>query len=597
MRVHFHEMGLLEELRYRLQHPAALLIVLPNGTGQAHQRPAVRVRRSPAAIARRDLGELPARLAGPAGRAASSRISPPIRAGPRRCTNGSTLTGAPAAAAAGRTPARSGGALAAAVLQPGALPVLSVRGTAAVPARRRVGVRASAAGSTRRFSGAAWPASCSPSSASRPSTNTSTRAWAPTGCSTRPMRRRCPTAVLWLGVAAFAGALAVGVYLTVRGGWPILAFALLGGAAAIFYVAPPIRWAYRGLGEPSSRSRTGRGWCSAASICTRARFRGGALCASLVPGLLIMALAVVNAIPDFHQDRLVGKRNLVVRLGRRRAVRLYLALAGGADCSWCRSASPRACFRGRASRRCSLCRCSWSSARRAARTPLNAARSSCPRCAHIVALLPASRSRCSRRASWCMLALSASAGHYQHRAPRGAAASSRGSSRATATCAACTAAPSRRPESACPTSSTPTRRCGSRTRSSRNEVPYVMLCGGEPLVVPHFLAVADRLGRAGVQLKIETNGQRFDAAVVARLARLPIRSIQISLDGDTQEVYARQRARRLAREGARGLPRRARGGPAARGHLRAHAAQHPRGRGRDRACPRRSAHSASIPAR
>jgi MoaA/NifB/PqqE/SkfB family radical SAM enzyme len=31
MRVHFHEMGLLDELRYRLEHPAALLIVLPNG--------------------------------------------------------------------------------------------------------------------------------------------------------------------------------------------------------------------------------------------------------------------------------------------------------------------------------------------------------------------------------------------------------------------------------------------------------------------------------------------------------------------------------------------------------------------------------------
>ena len=46
----------------------------------------------------------------------------------------------------------------------------------------------------------------------------------------------------------------------------------------------------------------------------------GALWASLVPGCLIMALAVVNAIPDFHQDRLVGKRNLVVRLGRQRAV-------------------------------------------------------------------------------------------------------------------------------------------------------------------------------------------------------------------------------------------------------------------------------------
>ena len=75
----------------------------------------------------------------------------------------------------------------------------------------------------------------------------------------------------------------------------------------------------------------------------------------------------------------------------------------------------------------------------------------------------------------------------------------------------------------------------------RDEVPYVMLCGGEPLVAPHFFALAETLGRGGVQLKIETNGQRFDAAVADRLARLPIRSIQISLDGDTQDVYERQR--------------------------------------------------------
>lgn len=31
MRVYFHEMGLLEELRYRIRHPAALFILLPNG--------------------------------------------------------------------------------------------------------------------------------------------------------------------------------------------------------------------------------------------------------------------------------------------------------------------------------------------------------------------------------------------------------------------------------------------------------------------------------------------------------------------------------------------------------------------------------------
>jgi len=76
---------------------------------------------------------------------------------------------------------------------------------------------------------------------------------------------------------------------------------------------------------------------------------------------------------------------------------------------------------------------------------------------------------------------------------------------------------------------------------ARNEVPYVMLCGGEPLVAPHFFRLAEALGAAAVQLKIETNGQRFDAGVAERLARLPIRSIQVSLDGDSQEVYERQR--------------------------------------------------------
>jgi len=72
-------------------------------------------------------------------------------------------------------------------------------------------------------------------------------------------------------------------------------------------------------------------------------------------------------------------------------------------------------------------------------------------------------------------------------------------------------------------------------------VPYVMLCGGEPMVVAHFMDVAESLGSRGVQLKIETNGQRLDGAAAQRLAALPIRSVQVSLDGDTPEVYARQR--------------------------------------------------------
>lgn len=136
--------------------------------------------------------------------------------------------------------------------------------------------------------------------------------------------------VLILGILGFAGALAVGVYLTERAGWPILAFAVLGGLAAVFYVAPPIRWAYRGLGETVIALSYGP-WMVLGSLYLHAgTLAWGAFWASLVPGLLIMALAVVNAIPDFHQDRLVGKRNLVVRLGRRGGVFLYLSLAASA---------------------------------------------------------------------------------------------------------------------------------------------------------------------------------------------------------------------------------------------------------------------------
>jgi len=72
-------------------------------------------------------------------------------------------------------------------------------------------------------------------------------------------------------------------------------------------------------------------------------------------------------------------------------------------------------------------------------------------------------------------------------------------------------------------------------------VPYVLLCGGEPMLSPHFWNVAERLGSAGVELKVESNGQGLGKREADRLARLPMRSVQISLDADAQDVYARLR--------------------------------------------------------
>jgi MoaA/NifB/PqqE/SkfB family radical SAM enzyme len=72
-------------------------------------------------------------------------------------------------------------------------------------------------------------------------------------------------------------------------------------------------------------------------------------------------------------------------------------------------------------------------------------------------------------------------------------------------------------------------------------VPYVMLCGGEPFTVPWFMEVAQMLGENNVQLKLETNGQEITPLVVDVLRRLPIRSIQVSIDGDSQTSYGAQR--------------------------------------------------------
>ncbi len=73
------------------------------------------------------------------------------------------------------------------------------------------------------------------------------------------------------------------------------------------------------------------------------------------------------------------------------------------------------------------------------------------------------------------------------------------------------------------------------------QVPYVLLAGGEPLIVPHFFEIAEALGRGGVYLKVETNGQIFGENEAERLSRLPIRSLQISIDGASQAVYSKMR--------------------------------------------------------
>ncbi|MCM8796225.1 MAG: prenyltransferase [Candidatus Omnitrophica bacterium] len=126
-----------------------------------------------------------------------------------------------------------------------------------------------------------------------------------------------------LGILVFMLAFFIGVYLTFQIGWPILLFSFLGFLGAYFYVGPPIRWAYRGLGELVIALSYGPFMVLGSYYLQTKRIDVLPLWICLILGLLIFSLGIANEIPDYYQDKLVGKRNLVVRLGRKNAVKLF----------------------------------------------------------------------------------------------------------------------------------------------------------------------------------------------------------------------------------------------------------------------------------
>ncbi len=111
----------------------------------------------------------------------------------------------------------------------------------------------------------------------------------------------------------------------------VLWLGVLGVGCAFFYHAPPLQLSYRGWGEAAVAVCYGPLIAAGVFLVLRGTITPPIVFASLPLGLLIAAFLWINQFPDFQADRAAGKRNLVVRLGRRRAVRGYaalLALAG-----------------------------------------------------------------------------------------------------------------------------------------------------------------------------------------------------------------------------------------------------------------------------
>ncbi|MEM2766572.1 MAG: prenyltransferase, partial [Candidatus Caldarchaeum sp.] len=92
------------------------------------------------------------------------------------------------------------------------------------------------------------------------------------------------------------------------------------------YTAPPVKLAYRGLGEIAVGIGFGPIIVLGSHYVQAQTFSVQALLASIPIGVLILLILYVNEIPDAPYDAAAGKRTLITKLNERQVIPLYKLL-------------------------------------------------------------------------------------------------------------------------------------------------------------------------------------------------------------------------------------------------------------------------------
>ena len=136
-----------------------------------------------------------------------------------------------------------------------------------------------------------------------------------------------PSQVFWGSVVCFSAGAAIGLFLDlILPGHTLLIIGLVGIFLALFYSADPIRIGYTSLGEISCGLGCGPVIVLGSYYVQTGRLDWQPLWASLPIGILTALILCINEFPDYEADKQANKKTLVVALGKRKAVRLYLAL-------------------------------------------------------------------------------------------------------------------------------------------------------------------------------------------------------------------------------------------------------------------------------
>jgi 1,4-dihydroxy-2-naphthoate octaprenyltransferase len=125
-----------------------------------------------------------------------------------------------------------------------------------------------------------------------------------------------PAAVLIEGLVTFALGAAIGLVITAYAGWPVLALGVASVLAGYAYTAPPLKLAYRGLGEVTVFIFMGVIITVGAAYVQTEAWEGGAFLAAIPVGLLTAAILHANNLRDIQDDRANGKMTLASIAGR-----------------------------------------------------------------------------------------------------------------------------------------------------------------------------------------------------------------------------------------------------------------------------------------
>jgi 1,4-dihydroxy-2-naphthoate octaprenyltransferase len=151
-----------------------------------------------------------------------------------------------------------------------------------------------------------------------------------------PEKTLSPDHVLAAGLLCFGLSTVLGFFIVFTRSPAVLAVGSAGVAIGLFYTAPPFKLAYRGFGETARLIATPlmvlgaflvQVPFSAGDVYAYSEPLAVAITASLPVAFLNTAALYIFEFPDYEADSAVGKKNLVVRLGRKNAVYLFIALS------------------------------------------------------------------------------------------------------------------------------------------------------------------------------------------------------------------------------------------------------------------------------